>query len=72
MKTVHDRMPVILPTEQAQKDWLSDLTLEQTLDMLQTLGDGQLDVFPVSQKVNSPSFNEAELYQQIDLPPTLF
>lgn len=72
MKTVHDRMPVILPTEQAQQDWLSDLTLEQTLDMLQTLGEGQLDVFPVSQKVNSPTYNESELYQPIQLPPTLF
>lgn len=72
MKAVHDRMPVILPTEEAQKNWLSDLKLEHTLDMLQTLGEGQLDVFPVSQKVNSPSFNKAELYQQIELPPTLF
>ena len=72
MKTVHDRMPVILSTEQAQKNWLSELTLEQTLDMLQTLGEGQLDIFPVSEKVNSPSYNEAELYQPIQLPPTLF
>jgi putative SOS response-associated peptidase YedK len=72
MKTVHDRMPVILPTEEAQKNWLKDLTLEQTLDMLQTLGEGQLDVFPVSQKVGSPDYNESELYQPIQLPPTLF
>ena len=72
MKTVHDRMPVILPTEELQQDWLSELKLGQTLDMLQTLGEGQLDVFPVSQKVNSVAYNSADLYQPIQLPPTLF
>ena len=72
MKMVHDRMPVILSTEEAQQHWLTDLKLGETLDMLQTLGEGQLDVFPVSQKVNSTTFNKAELYQPIQLPPTLF
>jgi putative SOS response-associated peptidase YedK len=72
MKAVHDRMPVIFSTEQAQQDWLSDLSLEETLNMLQTLGDGQLEVFPVSQKVNSTSYNDKDLFQPIQLPPTFF
>lgn len=72
MKSVHDRMPVILPTEEAQQNWLSDISLEKTLNLLQPLSEGHLEVFPVSQKVNSPSYNEPDLYQPIQLPPTLF
>lgn len=72
MKSVHDRMPVILPTEETQQNWLGDISLEKTLNLLQPLSEGHLEVFPVSQKVNSPSYNEPDLYQPIQLPPTLF
>lgn len=72
MKQVHDRMPVILPTEEIQQNWLGDISLEKTLNLLQPLVEGHLEVFPVSQKVNSPSYNEPDLYQPIQLPPTLF
>ena len=72
MKSVHDRMPVILPTEETQQNWLSDISLEKTLSLLQPLSEGYLEVFPVSPKVNSPGYNEPDLYQPIQLPPTLF
>lgn len=72
MQNIHDRMPVILPSEEMQQDWLKDLPLEDTLNMMQTLSDGQLNVFPISEKVNKVSNNSADLYHQIELPPTLF
>jgi len=72
MKRVHDRMPVIFPNMDSQTEWLSDINLETTLNMLQTLKDDSLNVFPVSSKVNSPDYNEEDLYNAIQLPPTLF
>ncbi len=72
MSKVHDRMPIILSTQEEQKKWLEELKLEEILNMMQTLKSGCLDVFPVSDRVNSYKNNEPELYQPIQLPPTLF
>lgn len=71
MADIHDRMPVILEGEEARA-WLEDISLERTLNLLQTPPDGLLDIFPVSKRVNSVHCNSPDLYQRITLPPTLF
>ena len=72
MQFVHDRMPVILSTTEEQQKWLDKLELEETLNLMQTLENDRLDIFPVSKRVNSVSFNKPSLYKEIQLPPTLF
>jgi putative SOS response-associated peptidase YedK len=72
MQRVHDRMPVIFPNMETQAQWLSNIDLETALNMLQTLKDDSLNVFPVSSKVNSVASNSPDLYDAVQLPPTLF
>ncbi len=72
MQRVHDRMPVIFPNMESQEQWLNDISLEETLNLLQPLKDDSLNVFPVSSKVNSVNYNDSDLYNAIELPPTLF
>ena len=72
MSYIHDRMPVIINKKEQQEKWLNNIDLSNALSVLQTLEDDSLDIFPVSKRVNSVSFNEASLYNKILLPPTLF
>jgi putative SOS response-associated peptidase YedK len=72
IRGVHDRMPVILPTKTAQKDWLKDQPLDEVLEILQTPPDGLLKMYRVSQKVNSPKNNSHELHQELPEQPSLF
>ncbi len=62
VRTVHDRMPVILQPDTFNQ-WLDE---EATADGLQDLllpSSVKLDIYPVSKKVNSPSYDSAELLQ---------
>ncbi|MCB0662359.1 MAG: SOS response-associated peptidase [Saprospiraceae bacterium] len=69
---IHDRMPVILPTKKAQKDWLKEQPLEDVLDILETPPEGILKMYRVSQKVNSPKNNSHDLHQELPEQPSLF
>lgn len=66
MKEIHDRMPVILPKEQ-QMIWLNPYNRDE--HQLQTLlvpfDKDQMVAYPVSDKVNSPKNNSAELIERI-------
>jgi putative SOS response-associated peptidase YedK len=57
MKPIHERMPVIIPREH-QDSWL-DPAIEgrQLLDMLRPNPAGEMEAYPVSKSVNSPSNN---------------
>ncbi len=72
MKIVHDRMPFILNTIEEQQQWLQDVPLKSVLNMIKILPEGELKIFPVSSKVNKPTYNEPDLYTPIDEMPTLF
>jgi putative SOS response-associated peptidase YedK len=72
MSYIHDRMPVIINNKEQQEKWLNNIDLSSALSVLQTLEDDCLDIFPVSKRVNSVSFNEPSLFNKILLPPTLF
>lgn len=69
---LHDRMPVILHRKEDQEKWLEDLPLEEALSLLQTPEDGILEMYRVSDKVNSVKNNSPDLHQRISDSPTLF
>ena len=72
MKMVHNRMPMILFSKEAQQEWISDLALSDALGLLKTPESDMLKLFPVSSKVNKPTYNEPDLYNSVEEPPTLF
>ncbi len=72
MSSIHNRMPVLLTNSKSYQQWLSDTSLEEVLGMLNTPPDGLLDLYRVSEKVNSVRNNSPELHQKIADPPSLF
>lgn len=66
VKTIHDRMPVILPTEKLG-DWLDpNLRDKDRLKaMLKPYESSLMEAYPVSQKVNTPKNNYAELLNSL-------
>ncbi len=57
--TIHDRMPVILPRER-EKDWLSDITVEDAIKLLQPCADG-MKCCEISLKINNPQNNSPDV-----------
>ncbi|HYF13266.1 MAG TPA: SOS response-associated peptidase [Candidatus Paceibacterota bacterium] len=58
---IHDRMPVILQRDE-ERDWLDQsLPLNAAKEMLTALPDGQIEMFPVSTRVNSIKNDDPEL-----------
>ncbi len=72
MQWVHDRMPVILPTDGLQKKWLSDSPLNEVLALLKPIENDSLRVYPVSDKLNKVGYNSSDLFNEVKSPPTLF
>lgn len=73
MSLLHSRMPVVFDTLEKQQDWLSKTTtLGTAIDLLQTLSDDQLQTYRISEHLNSPKNNYAELQLEVPEPPTLF
>lgn len=72
MSGIHTRMPVLLRTTEAQKKWLELDDLDEILYMLQTPPDGTLNMYRVSELVNSVGNNSPELHHEVPEPPTLF
>ena len=72
VEMVHDRMPVILTNPEHQARWLDEPDMNEVLNMLRTLEEGQLYLYRVAELVNSPRNNSPRLYEQVEEPPTLF
>lgn len=72
VQPIHDRMPVILHKREDQQKWLQDQPLEEVLEILKTPEDGILEMYRVSEKVNSVKNNSPDLHQRISDTPTLF
>ena len=63
---IHDRMPMLLTTTEAQQTWLStDSSLETALGLLRTPPDGTLKHYPVSSVVGNVRNNGPELHEAI-------
>jgi putative SOS response-associated peptidase YedK len=61
MKPVHDRMPVIIPKEKEDL-WLDPEVKDQErlIDLLKPYPADQMEAYPVSRRVNSPSNNSPD------------
>lgn len=69
---LHDRMPVILTTKEAQQRWLEDIPVEEALELLHTPHHDILNIYRVSEKVNSVTNNSPELHEPVPETPSLF
>ena len=65
MKPIHDRMPVILPPDRIDA-WLDHDRYESArlVEMLRPYPDGELEAYPVSTLVNTPSNNSPLLIEK--------
>src|SRR5436190_24329838 len=73
---LHDRMPAILPLE-VQEAWLDRRTNRADLPgMLTPYPASRMKSYPISRKLNSPEFDDAELLVQVNnevgTTPSLF
>ena len=60
LKDIHDRMPAILPREK-ENLWLDpDAELAHLLRLLKPYDSTEMEYYPVSRAVNSPSHNVAD------------
>ncbi len=66
MSPIHDRMPVVLAKADLQQAWLSELTEDDITELLHTPADGTLELYPVSQLVNSVRNNGPELHEGLE------
>jgi putative SOS response-associated peptidase YedK len=63
MSSIHNRMPVILPRD-LEADWLDDsLEALALLSILKPYAADQMQVYPVSRRVNAPANDEPALVQ---------
>lgn len=60
---LHDRMPVLLTTPDQQKRWLETTDPEEIKMLLQPPDNGILEFYRVSEKLNSPGTEGAELHE---------
>lgn len=73
MSSLHSRMPVIFENGEDRNKWLdSNLPLEEALSLLKTPSNDILKYYRVSEKLNSPKNNSADLHQELPELPSLF
>lgn len=72
MKTLHNRMPVLLNSEKEQEKWLAAEELNDVLDLLVIPRDDILTMHRVSASLNKVTNNFPELHHEIPETPTLF
>ncbi len=65
MAPLHNRMPLILPTEAAQQKWLGKLSEESLVEMLAPPADGLLDMYRVSERLNSTGVDDPTLHEEV-------
>jgi putative SOS response-associated peptidase YedK len=64
MKSIHNRMPVILKP-QDEKTWLSSNDSAEILSLLKPYNSDEMDAYPVSKLLNSPRNESPELVVQV-------
>ena len=61
MKSIHNRMPVILKMED-EKTWLGSKDSAEILALLKPYSSNEMDAYPVSKLVNSPRNDGPEVW----------
>lgn len=69
--SLHNRMPILLNKQQRQS-WLGELSIDGIKELLQTPRPGLLKMYRISEKANSPRFNQASIHQEVNDTLTLF
>ncbi len=64
MKSIHDRMPVILPKER-EKDWLEEGNPTVLKEMLVPYDSQLMEAYPISKAVNKPINNGPEIIKEV-------
>ena len=64
MKTIHDRMPVILDSE-GQSQWLGESDPDKVKEMLTPFSPALMEAYPISTMVNSPSNQNKEILDPV-------
>lgn len=72
MSELHNRMPVLLTDKASRQRWLADQPLDQVLAMLHPPEDGLLSMYRVSDKLNKPGVDGADLQDPVAEEWTLF
>ncbi len=65
MKEIHWRMPVIL-SKQNEREWLHETNLYRLKKLLTPPDDNMIELYPVSDKINSPNNNGKELIYPVN------
>ncbi|MCG8332640.1 MAG: SOS response-associated peptidase [Chitinophagales bacterium] len=69
---IHNRMPLIFTKKREWGRWLSELHIDQVLELMDTSPDGILRKYQVSDRVNSVRNNGIELHREIGGQGSLF
>jgi putative SOS response-associated peptidase YedK len=69
---LHNRMPVIFPSFETSKLWLTDLPLAKTLQLLAPLPSGLLSKYRVSNALNKAGYDSPDLHEKVEEPWRLF
>jgi putative SOS response-associated peptidase YedK len=72
MATIHNRMPIFLNTKTEIMDWLQNNDQKRIQELIQIPKDNILEMYRVSEKVNTFSNNFASLHDSVLENPTLF
>lgn len=73
VSALHDRMPVLLLDTEAQQRWLATSDPEEIQSLLHAPPDNVLEIYRVSEKLNSPGPDGPELHEPVpENDPTLF
>jgi putative SOS response-associated peptidase YedK len=72
LSALHDRMPVLLTTQDQCKSWLADNPVEQTLRLLHPAMDGYLTFYRVSEILNTPGVEGPILHEPVEEELKLF
>jgi putative SOS response-associated peptidase YedK len=65
VSSLHNRMPVVLPTLEDCLRWLEPIETEQALAFLRPVKDGFFRVYRVSDALNSPNHNDPSLHNEL-------
>ena len=63
---VHDRMPVML-TQEAEATWIGNSDPTDLQSVLQPYPDEKLRAYPISKRVNDPSYDSPDVLEEIDI-----
>lgn len=65
MSELHNRMPLFFEKTEAQARWLAALPEAEVAEMLRPPADGLLRIYRVSEKLNAPGYDAADLHEEV-------